>query len=129
MYAPEQLEVTLTGTTEKKAGMCMSYFAPEVYDKKYLKPEDQRILSELQSMRDSILNSDVLEDYLDETVDNAPVMRNLVSETLSKFIDYLVLQSEYRFCDFIINRIEDYPEEVYEANVEKAKEKEKSDVQ
>lgn len=108
----------------------MDYFAPEIYDKKFLKPEDQNILEKMQDMRDRVLNDDVLEDYLSETVDSdMPVMCSLVRETLSKFIEYLVLQSEYRFCDFIISCIEDYPEAMYQELVTKAKEKEKSNVQ
>ena len=108
----------------------MDYFAPEIYDKKFLKPEDQNVLEKMQDMRDRVLNDDVLEDYLSETVDSdMPVMCSLVRETLSKFIEYLVLQSEYRFCDFIISCIEDYSEAMYQELVTKAKEKEKSNVQ
>lgn len=80
----------------------------------------------MQDMRDRVLNDDVLEDYLSETVDSdMPVMCSLVRETLSKFIEYLVLQSEYRFCDFIISCIEDYPEAMYQELVTKAKERKK----
>ena len=44
----------------------MDYFAPEIYDKKFLKPEDQNVLEKMQDMRDRVLNDDVLEDEEEE---------------------------------------------------------------
>jgi len=95
------------------------YLDTAIYSPDNLNQTDRRINDELTEVKNSILNQDVLDEYLKEKYESAVFTAQLVKEHLEPFIDYLKKRFDYCICDRIIDSIEGYSEEEYEAIVNK----------
>ena len=97
----------------------------EYYDKEYLRNEDSAKVDEIELLRAEVLGDSAVEEFFEnKTSLNGDTAKNLVKEEiLNPFIDLGRERIDYYICDFIISRIDDYPEEEYEALKQAADEK------
>ena len=89
-------------------------FEAEYYDKEYLKKEDRSKLDEIEMLREELLNADNISEFLETCVSGGEVTKALVGEQLAAFSEFLKKRMDYYICDFIISKIDDYPDSEYE---------------
>ena len=97
----------------------------EYYDKEYLRKEDSEKVDEIELLRAEVLSDSAIEEFFDNgTSLNGDTAKTLVKdEILKPFTDFLRERIDYYICDFIISKIDDYPDEEYEALKKAADEK------
>lgn len=95
------------------------YLDTAIYSPDNLNQMDKKINDELTEVKNDILNTEVLDEYLEEKYENAAFTAQLVKEHLEPFVEYLKKRFDYCICDRIIDSIESYSDEEYEAIVRK----------
>ncbi len=85
----------------------------EYYAKEYLKPEDQNTVDEIEAMRADVLSDATLDEFLEKTK-GGELTKALIREQLAPFVEFLKDRIDFGIVDFIIAKIDDYPDEEYE---------------
>lgn len=97
----------------------------EYYCKEYLRNEDSQKVDEIELLKEEILDDSAIEEFFENRTSlNSDLAKSLVeSELLKPFTEFLRERIDYYICDFIISKIDDYPDEEYEVLKEKADKK------
>lgn len=87
----------------------------DYYGKEYLRTADSEKVDEIELLREEILNDSSVEEFLENTLPlKGETAQTLVKEEiLNPFSEFLRERIDYYICDFIISKIDDYPEEEY----------------
>ena len=97
------------------------YLDETIYKPDNLNEKDRYVTDELERGRTEILGDDILDEYLDEKFGGASLTAQLIREQLEPFIDFLKKKWDWFICDKIIDSIDGYSEEEFEAITSKNK--------
>lgn len=97
----------------------------EYYSKDYLRKEDSETVDEIRILQEEIFSDSTIEEFFENklNLNSETAMALVKDEFLTPFTEYLRERFEYFICDFIISKIDNYPDEEYEALKASADEK------
>lgn len=82
----------------------------DIFSYENLKSADRNVVDILDDATKSVINEERLEEYLSETY-SGRYFQEMVREQLIPFIKFLRYRMDLFVCDYIIDTIEEYPEE------------------
>lgn len=88
----------------------MDILNDDIYDKDNLKSEDKRFIEQLDTLKEQLLGFDTVDEYL-ENIKAGKKAKEIISEQLIDFIQYLSEQWDIKKIDCLIDTIESYSEE------------------
>ena len=93
------------------------YLDEIIYKPENLNTQDRYVTDELEKGKKEILSDDTLDEYLSEHFCGAGFTAQLVREQLEPFMDFLKKRWDWFICDKIIDSIDGYSDEEFEAIV------------
>ncbi len=89
----------------------------EYYSKDYLRKGDSETVDEIRILQEEIFSDSAIEEFFENKLTlNSETAKSLVKEELlAPFAEHLRERIEYFICDFIISKIDNYPNDDYEA--------------
>lgn len=88
----------------------------EVYDYKFLNEADKALVDVIDSVKDEVLNEDVINDFIESKNFSGGTLQSIYTEALTDFVNFLRERVEYSKVDLIIEKIDGYSDEEFAKN-------------
>lgn len=96
---------------------------PDTYDYRNLKDEDKALIDAIEETKQTVLNASVIEDFIDSKEIMGATLQGIYRDALKEFVVFLQERTEYHKVDLIIEKIDGYTEEEFQALYEKSHQK------
>ncbi len=98
----------------------------EVYRPEHLNEKDKQRWKDIQGVRDRLMQPDVIEDYLENKKINGSVLQGVYRDVLKDFSNFLSERIGFCEVDLLLECIDGYSEEEFDALCEKARQEEEN---
>lgn len=96
---------------------------PDIYDYRNLKDCDKALVDTIEETKQVVLNSSVIEDFIESKEIMGTTMQGIYRDALKEFIVFLQERTEYHKVDLIIEKIDGYSDEEFQALYDKSHQK------
>lgn len=90
------------------------YIDPEIYNPKMLRKNDKAKYDVIDETVDNILSTDVIEDFIEAKEVIGETIQKIYRDVLTEYVSFLKERAEYCKVDFLIEVIENYPDDEVE---------------
>lgn len=87
------------------------FINPDIYNIRNLKENDKAEINAIEAVKQQVLNTDVLEDFIETKGIAGETTQGLYRDALNDFIDFLQERMEYCKVDRIMEKIDGYSAE------------------
>ena len=98
-----------------KKGRCDMCLSPDIYKYGYLKQADKDKVDIVEIVKQRTMDDSLVEDFLEANPAVSSTMESVYAECIRKFLAYQRERAEYYKVDIIVDSIDGYSDEEYQA--------------